>query len=605
MKKILPGVAAMLMLQAFAGVSNLTGEFRNGQLFLQWQESDLPADARLSVWSSDKPITAENIGKADKTASLLNPRSARDWWLDPASFVIKRSKKAKSEEIFAGKVADVGAKKLAEKGFIITDHGKPISPDGGLHVHTPKAGQSGSRYYAVTVHKGTSAEILDMTSTVKPVKVGKGEVNAIAIVPKGKIPSPAAAKGKPILIYLHGRGGGSGVDSRGNAVGTHIMYADSTLAWREGIPYKFTVVPVKDGKGGIKYLRIVLNDRTWTGRKLTRAESPDSRDYVPAIASFWLGYNTNLGVSNLGPEFQWDNYSERVIIQIVNWVHKHFGTDSKRTYLYGGSMGGSGTVQMALHYPDVFAAAYAKVPVYSYTWAKMPKFPKLQPSIYRMQCSIGRFKPEDKVISPDGKDLLVYGNGAIQIARPQVDIPPIFATNGRRDMSIPWVNNPPFFRAANQARQAFAVHWNNGGHGMDREVPAITTTDNLLRYRLDQAFPAFSNSSDNRNYGNGDPDDGDLEGWQNRGMNWTGEIVDTPERFEMSLVAAHKDIKYPVISDVTFRRRQKFVFAPGTVVKVDVNGIQRDVTIDKDGLLTVTGVKFTDASPVKIVCSKK
>ncbi len=604
MKKLFLGLSAVMALHAFAGLSGLTGEYRNGQVFLQWQESDLPADARLSVWSSSKPITAENISQAEKTASLLNPRSARDWWLDPASFVTKRSKAAKSEEIFAGKVADVGAKKLAEKGFIISDHGKPISPDGGLHVHTPKAGQTGMRYYAVALHKGNDSAILEMTATDKPVNVGKGKVNAIALVPKGRIPSPAAAKGKPVMIVLHGRGGGSGVDARGKAVGTHIIYSDSSLAWREGIPFKFTVAAIKDKKGGIKYLRVVLNDRTWLGRKLTRAESPDPRDYVPAIASFWLGYNTNIAVSNHGPEFQWDNYSERVIVRIVRWIQEHFGTDPGRTYIYGGSMGGTGAVQMALHYPEVFAAVHALVPVYSFTWETVPQLKKLKPSAYRMQCSIGKFKKSDKILSPDGKDLMVYGNGAIQINRPAVDITPIFACNGRRDMSIPWVNNPPFFRAANEARQALAVHWNNGSHSMSREVPAITTTDNLLRYSLKQAFPAFSNSSDNRNYGNGDITDGDMEGWVNRGMNWVGDIVDTPSRFEMTLVAEHKDIKYPVISDVTFRRRQKFVFAPGTVVKVAVNGTVRNIEIDKDGLLTVPGVKFADASPVKVVCTK-
>lgn len=605
MKRFFLGVGAAMTLHAFAGLSGLTGEYRNGQVFLQWQESGLPADARLSVWSSSAPIDSGNITKAVKVASMLNPGSANDWWLDSDSFVIKRSKKAKSEEIFAGKVADVGAKKLNRRGFVISDHGEPVSPDGGLHVHTPQADQTGNRYYAVTLHKGTDSKILELTATAKAVKVGKGEVNAIAIVPGNRFPSPDAAKNKPVIVRLHGRGGGVGVDSRGKAVGTHIMYVDSALAWREGIPFKFTVSAIKDGKGGIKYLLVILNDRTWTGRKLTRAESEDSRDYVPAISSFWLGYNTNIGVSNLGPEFKWDNYSEKVVLQIVRWVHKHFGTDSSRTYLYGGSMGGSGSVQLAVHYPEVFAAAYAMVPVYSYTWATMPKFPKLQPSIFRMQCSIGLFKPEDKVISPDGKDLLVYGNGAIQINRPQVDITPIFACNGRRDMSIPWVNNPPFFRAANEARQAFAVHWNNGNHGMNRDVPAITTTDNLLRYSLKQAYPAFSNSSDNCNYGSGDPDEGDLEGWINRGMTWVGDIVDTPERFEMTLVADHKDIKYPVTSDVTFRRRQKFVFAPGTAVNVSVNGSEREAVIDSNGLLTVTGVKFVDNTPVKVVCTKK
>ncbi len=605
-KSVLSGLLAASALSSFAGLSDLQGEYRNGQVFLQWKESEMPADARLSVWSSAEPIKNGDLSKAVKVAGLLNIRSARDWWRDTESFVIKRSKKAKGEEIFAGKVADVGAKKISDAGFVITDNGQPISPDGGLHVHTPKAGQTGKRFFAVAMHNGTDEKVLEVISTAKAIEVGKGKANVITMS-SNKV-TRAMAQGRPMMIYLHGRGGGVGVDHRGNVVGTHIIFADSTLAWREGIPFKFTVEYVKlKSAGGIKndYIRVTLCDRTWTGRRLTKAESPDSRDYVPAIASFWLGYNSNIGVSNCGPEFKWDNYSERLAVHIVRWLQENLGIDKNRIYLYGGSMGGSGTVHLATHFPEIWAAGWAKVPVYAYTWKKTAGFPNLSPSIYRMQCSIGRFRETDKVLMPDGTDILEFGDGARNINRPAVDMPPLFASNGRKDMSIPWVNNPPFFSAANEARQAFCVYWNNGGHSMDREAPRYISVTELFRYRLNQAYPAFSNSSDNRNYGNGDPADGDLEGWINRGMTWQGEIVDTADRFEMNLTANYPGIKYPVTSDVTFRRRQNFKFAPGTVIKVDINGKKSETVIDKNGLLTVEKVTFNDASPVKVICTVK
>ena len=593
MKKVLMGVTVMGMLSGWGGLSDLTCEYRNGQIFLRWREENLPPDARLSVWSSAEPITARNLDRAEKVASLLNPGSARDWWLDVDSFVVRRSEAARAEEIFAGRVADVGAGKKAETGFVIADDGAPIDPAGGLHVHTPKPHQTGSRYFAVTWHRGTGTEVMGSTAA-GPVAVGPGKVNAIRIA--GRL-DRSRTEGRPLVVYLHGRGGGVGVDSRGNAVGTHMIFADSTLAWREGIPFKFTVEVRPDGA-----VWAVLCDRTWIGRRLSREESLDDRDYVPAIASFWLGYNRNIGESNLGPDFSWDNYTERVVLHIIRWIQETLGTDPARTYCYGGSMGGSGTVQLVTHYPEVFAAAYALVPVYSYTWERMPKFPNLEPSVSRMQCSIGQFKATDKVVMPDGRDLLDYGSGTKNIDRPAVDMPPLFATNGRRDMSIPWVNNPPFYRAANRARQAFAVNWNNGGHG--GPIAASVSMEQLFRYRMDRAFPAFSNSSDNRDYGDGDPDAGDLVGWINRGMQWS-DVKDEPDRFAMTLRAAHDDMKYPVVCDVTFRRRQKFRFAPGTEIRVSVNGETRRTVIDADGLLTVEKVVFPSADPVKIVCTRE
>ena len=124
-----------------AEVSDLRGVCRNGQVFLQWNEKDLPADARVSVWSSDKPITKANLKNARKAASLLNPKSARDWWLDVSSFLVPRSKKAKSEEIFAGNVASEKDKSKAVTGFVIEEGGKALDPSSGLHVHTPGPGE--------------------------------------------------------------------------------------------------------------------------------------------------------------------------------------------------------------------------------------------------------------------------------------------------------------------------------------------------------------------------------------------------------------------------------------------------------------------------------
>ena len=60
--------------QLFAGLSNLTGTYRNGQVFLLWDESKIPANSKFSVWSSSKPITKENIRQADRVAHLIHPQ---------------------------------------------------------------------------------------------------------------------------------------------------------------------------------------------------------------------------------------------------------------------------------------------------------------------------------------------------------------------------------------------------------------------------------------------------------------------------------------------------------------------------------------------------
>ena len=588
MKKLFLAAAMAAAAAVSAGVDGLNGAFRNGQLFLQWNESGLAPDTRLTVWSSEKPITRENVSGAVKAASYINVNSARDWWLDPDSFLVSRSKKAKSEEIFAGNVTDVGKQKKTVRGFVIENNGKPIPANGGLHVHTPA--KAGKYYFAVTTHKGFSDEITGFTSTGSPIECGKGKAAPIQL--KGSL-REGCGKGLPLTISLHGRGGGVGVDKNGRAVGNHIIFSDSNTAWREGIPFKFSV-SVAPGKE----IHISLNDRVWIGRKLTTKESRDSRDYVPAISTFWLGYNVNIAKNNLGPKFVWDNYTERLIIHIAKWAQDYLGADKNRTYITGGSMGGTGTVQMITHYPEFFAAGFAQVPIYAFTW-------KTGQSAWRMTCSIGKFDAKNPARMPDGTDLVEYTDGARNMGKAAIDMPPLFATNGRKDSSIPWVNNPPFYRAANDARQMFTVFWNNGNHGMSRQTPKdFAMKKKMLRYRLNESYPAFSNFSDNKNYGNGDSKDGDLVGWINRGIDWK-VIADTPKRYEINLAVKHPEIKYPVTADVTIRRRQQFKPEKNSTVNVSVNGQNCKVTIDKNGLLTIKNIIFAAPGNINVVCTVK
>ena len=149
--------------------------------------------------------------------------------------------------------------------------------------------------------------------------------------------------------------------------------------------------------------------------------------------------------------------------------------------------------------------------------------------------------------------------------------------------------------------------WNNGDHASCGKLlpPDMKATINskLLRYTLNECFPAFTNSSTDKNYGNGSPDDGDVEGWLSRGFTWE-KPVDKPESLEMAIKVDFPGIAYPVTTDITFRRRQQFRPAVGETVGVTIGKDVRTATIDGDGLLTLKGVVFPDAAPLKIVFNR-
>ena len=599
---LLTGLAAGGVL---AGVSDLSAVYRNGQVFLRWSEKDLPADARLEVRGSARPVSRENFEEAPLLADMLNTGSAGDWWLDASNFLVKRTAAIRADEPFAGDTAENEAAKKKRRGFVIEDGGSPIPAEGGLHVHTPRKEETGKRYFAVIARSG--GKVCGFSSLAEPVEVGPGFSRPLALSKRGL--KKDSCKGMALVVRLHGRGGGAGVDGKGRAVGTHIIYASRDFAWREGIPFKFQVSRAKT------VVNLVLNDRVWIGRKMDRSEISDSRDAVRAISTFWMGCNPGIARSIKGPKFVCDNYTERYVVHLVRWAQEYLGTDPAATYIIGGSMGGTGAVQLATHFPEVFSAGVAFVPVYSYTWKVNPKGkdgkPQVtsSPSMGRIICSTGKFTKKNPAVMPDGKLLEDYLNGAKNISRPEVDMPPVFATNGRKDASIPWVNNPDFYRGADAGKQAFSVYWNDCNHAKasvrcPADVKKEWDLDRLKRYRLDRSFPAFSRCSDNRDFGNGDPSQGDITGWINRGFDWQ-VVSDTPERYAVTLSVSYPGIVYPVTADVTLRRRQQFKFPAGTRLAAVVGGEKREIVIDENGLLTVEKVTFKDARPVEVSITKK
>ena len=128
-----------------------------------------------------------------------------------------------------------------------------------------------------------------------------------------------------------------------------------------------------------------------------------------------------------------------------------------------------------------------------------------------------------------------------------------------------------------------------------REINLVS----LFRFRLDASYPVFSNCSDNRNYGNGDIKDGDITGWMNRGIRWK-TLADEPANYRIRLSISHPEIKYPVTTGVTIRRRQKFLPKPGETVQVKIGNQVSEVKVDENGLLTIPKVRFASAKGLEI-----
>jgi hypothetical protein len=546
-------------------IAHLAAVARHGQVFLTWREADTPPGTTFNVYLSKQNIL--DLDQAVRVGRHVESHSARDWWEDPASFTV-------------GKPA---AKPV---GFRI-ESGRPrLDPTGGLFVYTLHKSAPTRLFFAVTSTDAKGREDRRLTPGVntlsEPVAAAPGPLTPIW---QADSPQPAAGagRGKPLWLNLHAKGGVIGGME-------YLLFGDESMGWRGGLPFKFSVRVDRDE------LVVRPTDRVWINRPHREARDGGTA----AIWTFWYGYNSRIDDLNAIPQGVPTNYTECRNLWILDWVRRYYRPDPARAYCSGSSMGGCGTVSFGLRHPEWFAALHAHVPIVSYTYLGRASAHRLEPS-----CWNGPIGPQVK--TNEGLGLLDRMNGVRLVEAAQHDLPPLFLVHGRRDGSIPWENNPPFYHALNAAGQALFVYWDNGDHATcGREAPDDVRAwlQRFRRFRLDESYPAFSNTSSNRNPGDGHADNGDIVGWINRGMDWR-EIVDTPDRYAITLLANYPGIQYPVTSDVTLRRVQKFTLRPGQRLRVQAGQeAARTLTADAQGRIRVPGLAIPSSTGLRLTIQR-
>ncbi len=529
-------------------VSGLKATIRTGQIFLTWNEAPVPEGTTFNVYVASRPIKTTTLSKAKRVGHHIEAGSACDWWQNPASF------EAETEPD-------------QTRGFLID--GKELNPQNGLFVHTISKNEP--MYFAVLA----SSE--DASSIVSGVNSLKTAVKAMPELPQAiqlqDAPLKSSAVGRSLTLTLHGRGGGTDKEKKAN----FLVFGDHLQGWREGLARKFVVESNEDG------ILISPLDRIWIGRPLLF--SGDKRDHVPAINTWWYGCNQWIYDVEKVKEGVVVNYTEEHLLYLVRWAQQYFGTDPNRTYIRGKSMGGSGAISMAFHHPDVFATVYSDVPVVAYT-SRTGRDGKS--NLHRLDGLCGRICDET-VMSSEGIPVMERMNSERIVLESRKELPFLVLCNGRTDGSIPWINNPSFYRALNKARRGFACYWNNGAHAMGFSVPEDIGSFYSLQPEmpLGTSFPAFSNFSDNCNPGNGEKDDGDKIGWMNRGIYWT-DIKETEDSWSISLQTKGYFLPTKVFVDLTPRRLTRFHIAPNEEMFVN----DKLIKADKDGLLTIPRIQL-------------
>ncbi|MDQ8194726.1 alpha/beta hydrolase-fold protein [Coraliomargarita sp. SDUM461004] len=530
---------------------------RSGQVILTWDEDSTVEGITYQVFASPHPITPEKLENAYKVGQHIEAGSACDWWQNPASF-------------------QADAPSDRSHGFIID--GIELDPASGLFVHTVTPKDPDEMYFAVLPSNASATHIqMGANSLATPIKTHVAPPQPIQLK---AAPASGSASGKSLTLVLHGLGGGRDPHNTSN----FLLFGDARQGWRQGLARKFTVTSNSEG------IIIEPRDWMWIGRPLLHSKDP--RDHALAINTWWYGCNDRIYDAKEALNGVVVNYTEEHLLYLVRWAQKEYGTDPNKTHIKGLSMGGSGAISMGFHHPETFATIFSSVPIVAYT-KRAGIDGKSNLPLLNALC--GR-TCDETVMTNEGISIIERMNSE-RIAREHIgDLPFLVFSNGRNDRPIPWINNPPFYHALNEAKRGFVSYWNNGGHDMWKSVPDdVTNYYTSQPIQLNKSYPAFSNNSTNRKPGNGSRKDGDATGWINRGLYWS-DVIETADRWQISLHARGDFLPSKLTLDLTPRNLQKFKIMPNEILLV--NGQQQQAS--STGTLTVNGVTIHKGAPTHL-----
>lgn len=457
----------------------------------------------------------------------------------------------------------------------------PLAPVKGVFVYT--SDQKGSYYYAVTAVKAgreNKAVFMGQNVTQTPVKEDTGVGGAI--LQRKESPQEFQYIKNPTLYFF------TRWETFPNA-GMNALPFDYLVAVPENVKYPAPVGIHLHSWGGN-----LLGGYAWWNNAEKGAILLASNQYP---YDWWTGYHEQLFTENPPrSRKEWQNgvvkpFTTNRLFSFLAFLNTdpQWSIDLPRTFVAGSSMGGSGSVMMALRFPEKIAWARSWVGVH--IPEKSPQFKGSYANVWG--------DPAFKVKFEDGTPVWDYYNNARYLyAHPEKETGFITFANGKNDGQIGWAQAVEFLKALQETKRPHLFIWGEGGHGQRTVMPGNSSERVMpLDIRTDRMLPAFTRCNLDNDPGNGDPGSGDPSGQVNQWLFWEDHsLVDTPDRLEITVALMDKAPQSSCTVDITPRRVQQFKGAPGSVVYWKNSGINGRVVqsgqafVDNHGLITLEKV---------------
>jgi hypothetical protein len=361
--------------------------------------------------------------------------------------------------------------------------------------------------------------------------------------------------------------------------------------------------------------------------------------------TWWFGFARHHDYHTGGAPASGDtivNFTEQRVLRMIYDLQRDPpgpAVDADRVYIFGASMGASGTLAFALRYPNVFAAAYASQPMTRYAtsgdgggvdWRTdvEPKWGAVAANLPVSLAAPGNWA--DALQTHNGAGVWTWQNHQVQlVALRGRDATPLGIAHGVADNVIEWsTQGQPVYPALNSSRQVWGGAAVPGDHSWTGFAGSLYNLDvdtrpggglgpffSFLPVRNETA-PGLSNGSTNAPLpptGVGDYNLGVR--WSASWDAWDGAPVDTPAQWAMSFCYQDVD-RYtndcgsgqPLTVDITPRRVQHFLRVAGAGYRWENRRVRDNalvasgvVTADSDGLITVPAFALNDAGGNRLI----
>ena len=181
----------------------------------------------------------------------------------------------------------------------------------------------------------------------------------------------------PMIVTLHGLGGTHTTMMRPNAIDLAEAGGYILLAPMGYNPRGWFGAPAPQGRRGAPPANAAPNTAPSTPPAPTQA-APNQAAPNQTAAAPQGRRGGGPGGANPNDPPNLRELSEKETLQVIELVRKEFTVDDNRTYVMGHSMGGAGTLYLAIKYPQRWAAAAAIAPAaFSVDKEGLSKIPKM------------------------------------------------------------------------------------------------------------------------------------------------------------------------------------------------------------------------------------